>query len=253
MKFLLFFIISINLIAAESVIEKFGYLDNQTNKQNSNFNKNNDFSDYNKNKFSLTKQLDLLDSLYIGDDFITKDESKMISGDIKAAIKTLTVPKEFLLYFYSESVPRDSVSNFLLDVNILRENGIDIESKQYMVGAPENYESYMKSWISYLDEYPSKYKDGVVSNFFMKLDPRFFDMYELKTVPAIALATCASLIPDPETCRIRYLIHGDVPLTTFFDKISKQDKKYVKYNKFLDANGIFKNELAEPSKTRGEK
>jgi hypothetical protein len=248
MRFLLLFIVSFNLIAAESVSDKFGYLEKQNGQQVNNF--NNDFSDLNQNKFSLTKQLDLLDSMYTGDSYITKDESKIITKDIKNAMKALTVPKEFLLYFYSESVPRNSVANFLLDVNILRDNGIDIETKQYMVGAPEDYESYMKNWIAYLDKYPPKYKDGVVNNFFMKLDPRFFQMYEVKTVPAIALASCASLIPDPDSCKIKYLIHGDVPLTTFFDKISEQDKKYVKYNKFLDANGIFKNELAEPSKTR---
>lgn len=254
MKFLLnvtiYFSLSISyLYGNNSVEEKFKYLEVQTKNQAENFKSSenrkqfNKYSKLNKNRLSLREQLELSKDMYISDDFLTKDEHNIIGKDINNAIKELKKPKDFLLYFFSESVPRNSVANFLLSVDILKQNGIDIDSKQYMVGAPEEYEQYMNNWKIYLDKYPTKYQSSVADNFFMKLDPRFFKGYEINSVPAIAFATCASIIPDPSSCRIKYLIHGDVPLTTFFDKISKIDKKYQNYNKFLDANGIFKSEV----------
>jgi hypothetical protein len=205
-----------------------------------NLNKKNDFMSLVDKKNNLKSRLDLADSLFTGSSFLTKEEAKIVSSNLRKGLKYSNQPKEFLIYLFSESVPKGSVLNFLLGVDILRENGFNISSKQYMVGYPKDFKQYMYDWRSEIEDYPSKYKQGVVDNFELKLDPRFFKMYEIKNVPAIALASCANIVPDPNNCKIKFLIHGDTPLTTFFDRISKEDRAYIEYAQVLNANKIYK-------------
>lgn len=202
--------------------------------------KSNDFLDLTTKSKSFSEQLDLVDSIYQGDSFINKAEAKIISKQLKAGVQLVNQPKEFLIYFYSESVPMKSTLNVLLDLSILKENGINIDSKQYMVGPPKEYKAYMNKWKATVEEYPVKFRKQAVSSFAMKLDPRFFNMYGVKKVPAMALASCKALIPSADSCQIKYLIRGDTPLVNFFDKIAMEDKKYKEYVQILNANKIYK-------------
>jgi len=208
----------------------------------------NDFNKFNKNKLTdfekliqngnKLQTLNFVEQVYQGTPFISKNEGIKLAEKIKQAKKYADSPKEFLLYFYSESVPKNSTLNILLNMDILRQNGINIESKQYMVGYPKNYKQYMFDWKDTIEEYPVKFRKMAMNNFHMKLDLGFFKKYNIKRVPAMALAVCKSGIPEPKSCKIKYLIRGDVPLVTFFDKIALEDKKYLKYSQALNANGI---------------
>jgi len=182
-----------------------------------------------------------LDSFYRPNEFLTKEESlKLLKYVYEAKKESTKYSHFFLLYFFTENVPRDSMSNILLGTSLLQKNGIDINIKEYLTGPSDNIKEYLFAWKDYIQTYPIKYQNDLAKNFHLKFDPRFFKVYEIEKAPALALAHCQSLFPTPKTCKVDYLIRGDVSLITFFDKISKIDKKYTPYKKILEANGIYK-------------
>jgi len=132
------------------------------------------------------------------------------------------------------------MANIMLSLSALQEEGINIEMKEYMTGPSDNLQTYLYDWKDYINQYPIKYQNNIVRNFHLKFDPRFFKVYEIKKAPAMALAHCQSMYPEPKTCKIDYFIRGDVSLLTFFDKISKMDKRYIPYKKILESKGIYK-------------
>lgn len=206
----------------------------------------NDFQKFSENKSSYNQQLDMFDSMFQGSNFINKNESFEIVNDLQKAMDYDSKPRHFMIYLFSESVPKNSVLNFLLDIDILKSNGFNIMTKQYMVGYPTDYKQYMFDWRTKIEEYPDKYRIQVTNSFAMKLDPRFFTVYDIKTVPAILYAVCNSDIPDVEHCKVNYLIHGDTPLVSFLDKISNneinKEKKavFMDMKRVLNANQIYK-------------
>ena len=128
--------------------------------------------------------------------------------------------------------------NNIFSVGLLQSNGIKIETKQYFVGIPDDFESFLRKTRKTIDEKTNLEKSYIEKNFKLKLDPRFFDFFGLKEVPVLALANCNALIPSIEKCEFKYVIRGDVSLLTFFDKIIEEDKSYQKYHDVLIANKI---------------
>lgn len=212
------------------------------------------YSDFSKNVKEggiFADKLKALENNPNDDGFLTAQERIKIISELREAAAILDGSKDFIIYMFSASVPRDVVTNIVASVSILQENGVKILSKQYLIGAPENFQQYMVDWNNYLKTLPIKYQPYVVGNFKLKLDPRFFQAYKVNKVPAIAYAHCATAIPRVNECQVEYLIRGDVSLRTFFDEISKMpnaDKKFKEYVKMLDANQIYKSESAEQKK-----
>jgi len=189
---------------------------------------------------SLKESLAYIDIFYKDSEFLTKEELKeLVVLSFKMKENAFNKSHMFILYFFTAKVPKNSTANVLLGVSALQQNGIQIESKQYLTGVPENIESYMKSWKTFAYEYPFKYQNNIVRNFHLKFDPRFFRVYEVKEAPAMALAYCKSAIPTPKQCSIKYLIRGDTSLFDFFDKISEIEPKYKPFANILKANGIY--------------
>lgn len=199
----------------------------------------------NSNKIDLSRQLDLSKSLFNGNDFkfLNKNEFNQLDNEIVDSVNNLKGPHEFILYFYSESVPKSTIANIIDDIYLLQKNGKKILTKQYMFGLPKDPQKYFMEWKDYSESLSSSKKIGLGDNFAFKTDSRFFKMYEIKQVPAVALATCSTVNPDPMSCEIKYLIHGDAPLITFFDKISKIDNSYKEYYNILNMNGLNINEV----------
>ena len=206
----------------------------------------NDFEKFSENKASYNQQLEMFNSMFQGSEFLNKNESFEIINDLQKAMDYDSKPRHFMIYLFSESVPKNSVLNFLLDIDILKSNGFNLMTKQYMIGYPSDYKQYMFDWRTKIEEYPDKYRIQATNSFAMKLDPRFFTVYDIKTVPAILYAVCNSDIPDVEHCKVDYLIHGDTPLVTFLDKISNtemnKEKKavFTDMKRVLNANQIYK-------------
>lgn len=244
-------LINIATFASEfNASEYSSFKDNSVNLKESDFKKEsnskfniNEVMKNNQTKFDPIKQLEFTKNLYTGTDFLTKDEFSELSTDISNSVEVLSGPHEFILYFYSESVPKSTISNILEDLYSLQKAGIKILTKQYMFGLPGDSQKYFMGWKDYSDNLGDNKKKALVYNFAYKTDSRFFKMYEIKQVPAIALATCASILPDPASCQIKYLMHGDAPLVTFFDKISKIETSYKKYSDILNMNLLNQNEV----------
>jgi len=189
---------------------------------------------------SLNEAIDYINIFYKDTEFLTKKELiDLVKLSYKMQYDALTKSHMFLLYFFTREVPKNSMANILLGVSALQENGLNIESKQYLTGVPDNIQEYMSNWKTFVYDYPFKYQNNIVRNFHLKFDPRFFRVYEIQEAPAMALAFCQSAIPTPKTCKIKYLIRGDTSLFDFFDKISKIEPKYKKYVNILKANGIY--------------
>lgn len=220
-------------------VSSYSYLEKQSDRQTSQFQKKG-FENLYKNKQSLEDQLKLAEQSFQGDGFITKAEAKEVIKTLKEGLKYKNTPKQFLLYFFSESVPKAAVFNFIMDVDILIQNGFNIQTKQYMIGYPQEFQSYLMDWKAKIDNHTQKEKNIMSRLFELKLDPRFFKENNFKRVPVIALAVCANDIPEPESCKIKFVMHGDMPLTTFFDKIAEKDKSYIEYKQVLNANQIYK-------------
>jgi len=179
-------------------------------------------------------------TLYKGNEYLSKEEAILLLKQIKGLGDIARKDHEFILYFFSKTVPKNATTNVILDVGILRENGIDIETKQYLRGPTKDFKNFVMNWKNYIDEYPAQLKTYIVNNFHLKLDPRFFKTYDIKKAPAMALAICDSAVPDIKSCKIKYLIRGNVSLEVFFDKISNYEKKYKEYVRYLQANKIIK-------------
>ena len=224
----------------ENIKKEFEYLHGIKN-NNSGINKEL-ISEFNKKIKGLTykEAINYVNMFYKDSVFMTKNEAlALVKLNYQMRYDVLHNSHMFLLYFFTEEVPMNSTANILLGVSALQENGIKIESKQYLTGPPENVEEFMNKWKTFAYDYPFKYQNNIVRNYHLKFDPRFFKVYAVDKAPAMALAFCKSAIPTPKTCRIKYLIRGDTSLFNFFDKISKVEHKYIKFSNILKANGIY--------------
>lgn len=221
---------------AQKIKDEFGYLQ------------------YNKKDDSLKEELEarikmmgykeyykFIEDNYKDTIYLTKKELLFLVDDVVKRLEKLeNLPHRFLFVFTTEGISKKYVSDLLLGVSILQDNGYNFETKQYHIGIPKDMRSYLNGWKSYIETYPIKYQSNIARNFKMKFDPGFFKMYNVDKAPAMAVAVCASATPTPENCRVQYLIRGEVDLITFFDKISKKNTAYLKYKKLLEANKIYK-------------
>jgi len=196
----------------------------------------------NKQKeFDVFEQMNLAKNMLPENDYITKEEYDILKDKVtEIKNQVATGPFSFLLYFTSSSVPTNTLFNVLYSLSILQDNNINIYSKQYLIGAPEDFKEYMYKMNDDLNE---KYKsfstqEKIKRNYGLKIDPRYFEYFKIKEAPAMALATCPSLTPDIEKCKFHYFMRGDVGLLKFFDKIAQEDERYEKITKILIANKI---------------
>lgn len=188
---------------------------------------------------TVFNKMDFVKPMIPENDYITKSEFEHLEKNIKKINKQIGEgPFSFVLYFTSSSVPTKTMFNVLHGISILQDNGYKIYSKQYVIGPPENFQEYMNKMNDDINLFSLTVQSKVKRNFGLKIDPRYFDYFKLKKVPAMAIATCPTLVPDIEKCKFHYIIKGDVSLVSFFDRISETDKSYDKLSKILIANKI---------------
>lgn len=176
-----------------------------------------------------------IDTMFIGDKFLSKDEAYILLDklyNIKNDEKTKA--HTFLLYFFTKDVPLYSISNVLLELSVLQDEKIDIQSKLYLKGPTDDFEQYMMSAKDYIMNYPIEYQSRIGNNFHLKFEHDFFTAYHIEKAPAMALAFCSSEIPSIETCNIPYIIRGDTSLHTFIHLISIRDKNYKQFDDILN-------------------
>jgi len=193
---------------------------------------------------------DIVNNNFQGFDFLTKKEFRSVNQKIQKIQKELDKERDFILYFTSTSVPKQTMYNILFQVGILQENGFDILTKQYFIGFPENFEDYMISIKDDINKKPLFERKKIIDNSGIKVDPRFFEYFGLKKVPALALAHCKGIKPTFNTCEFKFLLRGDTSLESFFDKIRKLDKKYEPYYEALLANKFENKEVTDHEKEK---
>jgi len=198
----------------------------------------------------LDKQLK--DSLkqYKGDDFMTKEEySQVVSAVVKAReVMKEDMISEYIIYLTSETVPDSAYMDILHSVGILQENGAKIKTKQYLIGIPKDFKKYMFDKRDYMMKMTEKEQKYILKNFAIKIDPRMFEMFEVKKVPAIIYGICSGKNPGKDNCKFTYMIRGDSSLTNFFERISDEDPRYKKYWEYLIGNKIVNKQLKKEIK-----
>ena len=191
-------------------------------------------------KHDLETQIKNQGLLFQGNDFITKEEYTNISTMIKKINKAHEGPHHFILYLTSSSVPNNTIMNILHSLAILQDNGYNIYSKQYLIGPPDDFQGYMMKFKSDLEKlHPTLgVQEKIKRNFGLKIDPRFFYKYNVKSVPMIIPATCPNVTPNPDECITHYYMTGDIGLVKFLDRISEKEKAFEPLVNILRTNGF---------------
>lgn len=208
--------------------------------------KQSDISQYKNLMYKGTKTD--FSNLVQNSDFLTKNEIKEVKNKVQKYSKYLNKKRDFILYFTSESVPTNTMLNTLFQVGILQENGFDILTKQYFLGMNKDFKDYLFKMQDKINNKPKFERLKIIRNSGIKIDPRYFDFFKLKKVPAIALAECTGTTPSFKSCEFKFLLRGDTSLESFFDKIKTYDAKYEKYYEVLLANKFDKKEVLDNEK-----
>jgi hypothetical protein len=140
--------------------------------------------DIDQNTLNKMKQVDLIGQLEIAESFsvdseyLTKSEFKEISSKLKEYYKKEKnkKPTNFLLYFFSSSVPKESVSTVLHEVGVLQENGINLKTIQYFVGLPDAEGKILKEYKNYIESKKGDVGDKIRKNFKLKINTDFFSL-----------------------------------------------------------------------------
>jgi len=189
-------------------------------------------------QFQYMKQPKEVMSNFKGYDFVSKQDLSDITKRVNETKKFLNKRREFIFYLTSTTVPKEAILNIALQTGILRHNGVDIMFKSFFQGFPNDFKDYLFSIRDSLKEKPFEIKKYIGDNLNIKVNPYFFDKFKIKKAPVILLAECRGINPILKNCKVKYLLHGDVSLYTFFDKISLKEDKYKKYTKYLLTNNF---------------
>jgi hypothetical protein len=177
--------------------------------------------------------------------FLTEKEAGILDREIRRSVQDLSRPKLYLLYFFSSSVPKKDLVEFLRGVAILRSNGVSIESVQYLIGPPERFERFMRDISDSVKNAGGEYEKKIAESFRLKFGPTFFKAYEIDKVPVTALAVCDGASPDPRRCKFEYLARGEISLDWFLSKMIDEEKEPIKKRWLRKAYGyLIANKIA---------
>ncbi|HIE59716.1 MAG TPA: hypothetical protein EYP82_07295 [Hydrogenothermaceae bacterium] len=143
---------------------------------------------------------------------------------LKESIKKAGADKEpryAILYFFSNSVPKISFSNHLVEVaKFNREHEISLKSTQSMIGINHSLKAYIlgvRKHLKGLNEY-----DEEIDLIDIRLSPEVFERFDIISVPAIALAKCPASA-HPSKCSIVSIARGDISLEYFFSLLDENN------------------------------
>ena len=134
-----------------------------------------------------------------------------------------------------------------MSLGILIENGVKINTEQYLVGVPKEDKKYLIGLIEPMSKLSMKEQQYIRPHIALKFDPRIFDFFKIEKVPVIIYATCAG-VPSPKTCKFKYMTKGDIPLSDFFNRVSESEKDPIKkkifknYYEYLIGNKLITKE-----------
>ena len=130
-------------------------------------------------------------------------------------------PRYTILYFFSNSVPKISFANHLVEVaKYNREHEISLEASQSLIGVNPSLKAYIlgfRKHLKGLNDY-----DEELNLVDIRMSPEVFEKYEINSVPAIALAKCPASA-HPSRCSIVSIARGDISLEYFFSLMDENN------------------------------
>jgi len=145
-------------------------------------------------------------------------------GYLKEAIREAKENKEpayTILYFFSNSVPKLSFSNHLVEVaKFNREHEVQLGASQSLIGINPSLKSYILGFRKYLKGLNDFSEEIDLVD--IRLSPEVFEKFAINSVPAIALAQCPAS-SHPSSCTIISIARGDISLEYFFALMDEND------------------------------
>lgn len=139
--------------------------------------------------------------------------------------------KNTIFYMYSESMPFVTIKNLIPQINKFKKYNPDTQFFIVFNGFPKK---------EFMQQLRKEYKDEYKNIFSIKIHPYIYKYFDLNAVPAYIFNRCN--IKDDfrfKKCKNdeAILAKGDISLVDFFNILSDNDKKYLKYyNQMIKAD-----------------
>lgn len=158
--------------------------------------------------------------------------AKIANADISNLIKENdnNSTKNTIFYMYSDSVPFVAIENLIPQINKFKKHNPSTQFFIVFNGFPKK---------EFMNRLRKKYKDEYKNIFSIKVHPYIYRYFDLKMVPAYIFNRCN--LGDNfrfKKCKNdeAILAKGDMALVDFFNILSENDKKYLKYyNQMIEA------------------
>jgi len=165
---------------------------------------------------------------------LKKSHPKMYSKLINAQIKYNKIkPKDTVMMLISNSVPKSSIKNFIVDASILNYYFNTHVSIVLQGITNRDFEDKIQDIKKELSKY--EFSKLFIKNINRYYDPFIFKKLNIKKVPILLLGNCNNGNCYPSDVDIRFMLSGDKSINYFFKIISKKDENYENYyNKLID-------------------
>lgn len=158
--------------------------------------------------------------------------AKISNADISHLIKKDddNVTKNTIFYMYSDSIPFVAIENLIPQINKFKKYNPNTQFFIVFNGFPKK---------EFMQRLKKEYKDEYKNTFSIKIHPYIYKYFDLKMVPAYIFSRCN--LGDNfrfKKCKSSeaILAKGDMSLVDFFNILSENDKKYLKYyNQMIEA------------------
>lgn len=136
--------------------------------------------------------------------------------------------RAYLFYFFSESVPKNSLFDFLVSVDKIKSVAPELQTVQYLRGFTSNFKNYLMD-LQQGDAVQTN--ERVHRGLKIKLHPRRFEELAITQVPAIVYAECYNNYYSE--CDIKYIVRGDIDTAEAMRLFSQKDENFKSWEKAI--------------------
>jgi len=176
------------------------------------------------------KMEDAYSSIYNSASILPINQSKIIKEEVTKEYEKYTqiykTPNKSsitIFYFVDSGISNMAIERFSMAVN-----KIGVTGKVMYRGLINNSFQESANLVKNIQE-----KEKIKNIDFYPIHFHSFKKFQLEEVPAYALSICNNEQFRFSDCEHKYLIKGDISLTSFFEKIKEYGKEYEEYYYFL--------------------
>lgn len=152
------------------------------------------------------------------------DISKLIEKDDNNSTKNT------IFYMYSDSIPFVAIKNLIPQINKFKKHNPNTQFFIVFNGFPKK---------EFMQRLRKEYKEEYKNTFLIKVHPYIYKYFNLKMVPAYIFSRCdlgGNFRFKKCKSNEAILAKGDMSLVDFFNVLSENNKKYLKYyNQMIEA------------------